>query len=88
MILTVKKLHSAINRGGVWILMTNKAEMEGIIHKTEIDNNSKIHVMQIETIEDVVKTSILIKAFNIWTMKEIREFMKYHRVNFSEFDEL
>ena len=88
MILTVKKLHSAINRGGVWILMTNKAEMEGIIHKTEIDNNSKIHVMQIETIEDVVKTSILIKAFNIWTMKEIREFMKYHRDNFSEIDEL
>ena len=88
MILTVKKLHSAINRGGVWILMTNKAEMEGIIHKTEIDNNSIIHVMQIETIEDVVKTSILIKAFNIWTMKEIREFMKYHRDNFSEIDEL
>lgn len=88
MILTVKKLRSAIKRGGVWILMTNKAEMEGIIHKTEIDNNSKIHVMQIETIEDVVKTSILIKAFNIWTMKEIREFMKYHRDNFSEIDEL
>ena len=76
--LTVKKLRTVINKGGVWILLVNKEELNQIVPQIEREKGSSICKMRCETVEDAIKASLLIESFNTWTLTGIREFMKQH----------
>ena len=77
--LTVKKLRSRLKGGGVWILLVNRKEMGTVIKALEKENDYSLHKMHCETIDDAVKASLLIDAFNSWTVAGIREFMNEHK---------
>lgn len=74
--LTVKKLRSVISRGGVWILLVNKPEMDAIFFQLKRERDMNITRIRCETVADATKASLLIEAFNTWTLEGIREFMK------------
>lgn len=77
--LTVKSLRTIINRGGVWILLVNKDEMNSIFFHLKREKEMDIVKMKCETVEDAIKASLLIEAFNTWSLEAIREFMKSHK---------
>jgi len=79
MIPTFKKLRHYMTRGGVWVILANYNEMQSIIYRLKEEEQITVSAMEVETVEDAIKARFLIEAFNLWTMDEIKEFIKSHK---------
>jgi hypothetical protein len=77
--LTETRLKMSLKRGGMWVLLVNKSALEDVVREIGGKKNTNIQSFQCETVEDVLKMSMLIDAFNTWTAFQVKEFIRMYK---------